>query len=286
MTGVALEKLARDLGLPWPFPAVEHYQRIAAAIAARRRATGAPLLAGICGPQGSGKSTMAAFVAAMLEAQGLPTAILSLDDLYLDPEDRPVHVHPLFATRGVPGTHDVALGETVIDRLFAGETSIPRFDKATDRRRPQAEWDHFAGPAAIVLFEGWCVGAEPQDPTALAEPINRLEREEDPDGVWRGHANRALASDYRRLFARLGFLVYLAPPSFEAVLGWRTLQEEKLRARVGDGAAGLMDAAALARFVMHYERITRHVAATLPARSDLVAALAEDQNIVSLTPEI
>jgi len=103
LTGDRLEDLARDLGLPSPFPAVEHYRRIAAAIAARREATGAPLLAGICGPQGSGKSTMAAFVAAMLDAQGLPTAILSLDDLYLDPEDRPVHIHPLFATRGVPG---------------------------------------------------------------------------------------------------------------------------------------------------------------------------------------
>jgi D-glycerate 3-kinase len=286
LTGDALAELARDLGLPSPFSAVEHYERIAAAIGARRRAIGAPLLAGICGPQGSGKSTMAAFVAAILGAQGLPTAILSLDDLYLDPEDRPVHIHPLFSTRGVPATHDVALGETMIDRLFAGETSIPRFDKATDRRRPQAQWDHFAGPAQIVLFEGWCVGAEPEDPPALAEPINRLEREEDPDGVWRGHANRALASDYRRLFARLGFVVYLAPPSFESVLGWRTRQEEKLRARAGEGAPGVMGAAAIARFVMHYERISRHLSATLPARCDLLVALDADQGIVSLTSRI
>lgn len=286
MTSDGLKDLARDLDLPWPFPAVDRYRRIASAIEARRRATGKPLIAGICGPQGSGKSTMAAFVATMLDAQGLPTAILSLDDLYLDPEDRPVHIHPLFATRGVPGTHDVGLGEMVIDRLFAGETSIPRFDKARDRRRPQAEWEHFAGPAAVVLFEGWCVGAEPEAPSALAAPINDLEREEDPDGVWRLHANQALASDYRRLFARLGFLVFLAAPSFESVLGWRSLQEEKLRARAGEGAPGVMDAQALARFVMHFERISRRLAATLPSRSDIVAQLASDQEIVTLTGRI
>lgn len=286
MTSNGLEDLARQLDLPWPFRAVEHYRRIAAAIAARRNATGVPLLAGICGPQGSGKSTMAAFVAAMLDAQGLPTAILSLDDLYLDPEDRPVHIHPLFATRGVPGTHDIALGELVIDRLFAGRTSIPRFDKALDRRRPRAEWEDNAGPASIVLFEGWCVGAEPEAAPALAAPINRLERGEDPDGVWRRHANQSLASDYRRLFARLGFLVYLAAPSFESVFGWRSLQEEKLRARVGDGAPGVMDGPALARFVMHYERISRHLAATLPERCDILAELATDHSIVALTTKI
>jgi D-glycerate 3-kinase len=283
LTGEVLDGLARALDLPVPFPPVEQYRLIAAAIAARHRATGAPLLAGICGPQGSGKSTMAAFVALLLKARGLPTAVLSLDDLYLDPEDRPVRIHPLFATRGVPGTHDVALGEAAIDRLFATGGSIPRFDKARDRRQPEADWERFAGRASVVLLEGWCVGAEPEEAPALAAPINRLEREEDPDGVWRGYANRALASDYRRLFARLGFLVYLAAPSFQSVLRWRTLQEEKLRARVGDGAPGVMSAPALARFVMHYERISRHLAATLPGRCDMLAVLAEDQRIASLT---
>jgi D-glycerate 3-kinase len=113
-----------------------------------------------------------------------------------------------------------------------------------------------------------------------------LEREEDPDRVWRHSANQALASDYRRLFARLGFLVYLAAPSFASVLGWRSLQEEKLRARVGDGAPAVMDGPALARFVMHYERISRHLAATLPQRCDILAELATDQNIVALTTKI
>ena len=44
---------------------------------------------------------------------GLRAAILSLDDIYLSGADRLQRantIHPLLATRGVPGTHDVGLG--------------------------------------------------------------------------------------------------------------------------------------------------------------------------------
>jgi D-glycerate 3-kinase len=278
LTGDSLEAVARGLGLPVPFPSVDSYRYIAAAIT--RRAAEGPLLAGICGPQGSGKSTMAAFVAALLEREGLPTATLSLDDLYLDPEDRPTAIHPLFATRGVPGTHDVALGLDVIDRLFAEGAVIPRFDKARDRRRPVAEWEDFPRAARIVLLEGWCVGAEPEEEASLAVPVNRLEVEEDSTGTWRRHVNACLAGGYRALLARLGFLAYLRAPSFECVLRWRSLQEHKLRAREGK-EAGMADAA-LARFVSHYERLTRHLAATLPARADVLVDLDEAQLIASI----
>lgn len=279
-----LDQLARDLGLPTPFPSLPYYDRIADAIAMRRAETRAPLLAGICGPQGSGKSTMAAFVAALLDMRGVPTAILSLDDLYLNPEDRPVDVHPLFITRGVPGTHDIALGLGIIDRLFgAGPedlTPIPRFDKACDRRAPQMAWDRFSGPAAVVLLEGWCVGATPQDDVALAAPVNRLEAEEDPERVWRRHVNACLAGDYQDLFGRIDVLVYLEAPSFDCVSRWRALQEHKLRAREGEDAG--MGEAALGRFVMHYERITHQLAATLPTRADILVELDTDQRIAAM----
>ena len=280
MTGDALDALVRDLDLPVPFPLVSHYRRVAEAIGARQRASGAPLLAGICGPQGSGKSTMASFVATLLASEGVPTAVLSLDDLYLDPEDRPTDIHPLFATRGVPGTHDVALGLGVIDQLFKGGGPVPRFDKARDRRKPRGEWDIFSGPARVVLFEGWCVGAEPQDEAALAAPVNRLEAEEDMDGIWRRHANANLAGPYRALFARLGFFVYLRAPSFDCVLRWRRLQERRLRARAGPEAG--MDDAALGRFVSHFERLTRQMAATLPDRANILVDLDEGQGIADL----
>ena len=115
----------------------------------------------------------------MLAERGLRAAVLSLDDLYLPLAERrrlAEQVHPLLLTRGVPGTHDVALGLATIESLRGpGETLIPRFDKASDDRLSSDKGTRFAGPADVILFEGWCVGARPQPSEALAQPINDLE---------------------------------------------------------------------------------------------------------------
>jgi D-glycerate 3-kinase len=244
-------------------------------------ARGGRVTIGICGTQASGKSTAVAVTARLLAAEGLSAAVLSLDDLYLTHDERQVlaaEVHPLFATRGPPGTHDLDLGEAVLDGLREpGETRLPRFDKARDTRRPQEEWEPFAGPADVVLFEGWCVGAIPQSPNALVRPVNAMERKEDPDGSWRVYANRALAGPYQALFRRLDLLALLQAPGFETVLTWRIEQERKLRARMGSDAARVMSDAQIGRFIAHYERLTRHILTEMPMRADLVFPLDRDR---------
>ncbi|HXQ15673.1 MAG TPA: kinase [Caulobacteraceae bacterium] len=246
---------------------------------------GSALLVGVTGPQGSGKSAAAGALALLLRDRGLRTAILSLDDLYLTLAERrtlAADVHPLFLTRGAPGTHDVALGMAVIEALGrAGESAVPRFDKARDDRRDRADWDVFAGPVDVILFEGWCVGARPQADAALIQPINGLERTRDPDAVWRRYANAALAGPYQDLFGKIGFQVLLRAPSFDAVLGWRLEQEHKLRERDGP-AAGQTDAQ-IATFIQHYERLTRHIAAEMPARADVVVRLGDNRDVLKLT---
>jgi D-glycerate 3-kinase len=122
----------------------------------------------------------------------------------------------------------------------------------------------------------------PQDRAALIDPVNALERDEDPHGTWRGHANRALAGDYARLFARLDVLILLAAPGFDIVREWRGQQEEALRQAHAPEA---MDEAAIARFVQHYERLTRHILTEMPARADLVAWLAPDRSAVRIEGE-
>lgn len=225
---------------------------------------------GLCGAQGSGKSTLAAAVAREMTALGVPTAVISIDDIYLTPAQREVlarDVHPLLRTRGVPGTHDVALGLSVFDALDRGEaTRLPRFDKALDDRLPQALWPRAPAGCRLLLFEGWCVGARPQPEHILARPVNALEANEDRQGVWRRYVNGVLAGAYQRLFARIDALVLLAAPGFDVVLDWRREQEAALGRRA-------MDEAALTRFVAHYERLTRHILAEMPARADLVIEL-------------
>lgn len=274
-------------GLPAAYSATIDacWRPLAAWIAARKVVSGRPLIVAVSGSQGSGKSTLCRMLEALLaEEYRLHAATLSLDDLYLTRAERAdlaQRVHPLFATRGVPGTHDVALGMAVLDGVRRGQAGLvlPRFDKGTDDRAPESAWRRIAAPVDVLLFEGWCLGAQPQGEADLIAPVNRLEAEEDADGRWRRHVNAALAGPYRALFAAPDMTVMLQAPGFEAVLGWRQLQEAKLRARTGGG----MSDAEVARFVMHYERLTRHVLADLPGRADVVFTLGRDHAVTAAT---
>lgn len=260
------------------------FQPLTKRIADRHAAIGAPVIVGICGPQGSGKSTGVLAMRLLLEAQGLRVATLSLDDLYLPLEDRrrlASEVHPLFATRGPPGTHDVQLGITLLDRLRTrSPVALPSFDKAVDDRRPCAHWDDFEGPADIILFEGWCVGARPQSQDMLVDPINELERSCDADGVWRMQVNAALAR-YQSMFSRIDIQVLLMPPAFDVVAGWRCEQEAKLRDRMTPDRSGhsVMTDGEILRFVQHYERLTLHIMAEMPQRAEAVIELGRAREL-------
>ena len=247
-----------------------------ALLAARIEARAVVQVIGICGPQGSGKSTGARALAGMLEAKGLRTAILSLDDLYLARTERQrlaAEVHPLFATRGPPGTHDITLGLDVVAGLRARRpTRLPRFDKRRDDRVPQAEW-RTVDAIDIVLFEGWCVGARPESAAALATPVNALEAREDGEGTWRRAANFALAKDYPPLWAELDALALLRAPDFATVVRWRQEQETE--------GAQAMTPAEVARFCQHYERITRAIDAEMPARADAVFTLDGGRHLLA-----
>ncbi|GAM04012.1 kinase [Novosphingobium sp. MBES04] len=249
---------------------------------------GRPLIVGVNGAQGSGKSTLCRFLAeALLPECGLAAVTLSLDDFYLTRAERVAmarDIHPLFRTRGVPGTHDVALALSVMDDLVAGrDTAIPRFSKALDDRLPVSDRTRYAAPVHIVLLEGWCIGATPQLPADLAKPLNELEAQEDADGIWRSHANALLEASYAQWFSRIDRLIMLKPPSFDHVLSNRLLQEEKLR-RSSPDAPAVMDEPAVRRFISHYERLTRHMFAEMPQRADMVFDLDSTQNVVASQP--
>lgn len=242
-----------------------------------------PPIIGISGAQGSGKTTFTQFLARWLDCEmELSAVCLSLDDFYLSRSERKalaLAVHSLFATRGVPGTHDVRRARQALDALTRADGSrkvvLPAFDKAGDDRAPEAVWRAVRGPFDLVLFEGWCLGARPQAAQSLAGPVNRLEEEEDRSATWRRHVNQCLAADYADLFARLDRLIMLRIPSFERVFEWRALQERRLREESPEAASGGTPPpghpdAELVRFIEHYERLTRHMLGTMPGYADAV----------------
>jgi D-glycerate 3-kinase len=246
-----------------------------------------PFLLGICGAQGSGKSTLSDALAERMREAGVTTAVLSIDDLYHIKAEREAlarDVHPLFAVRGVPGTHDIALGLSVIGALDERRAvALPRFDKARDDRAPNNAWGEAPADTELLILEGWCVGACPQPEAALAEPINDLEREEDSQAHWRRAANTALAGDYQMLFARLNMLVLLAAPGFEAVRDWRIEQEHGLARTAATDATGVMSDAEVERFIRFYERLTRHILTEMPDRADLIIRLDRNRTPLSIT---
>lgn len=285
-------RLAADAPAAWPWHLdapvqamlAAHAAELAGWIALRHR--GRPRVVGLAGGQGSGKSTLAQLTGCMLEREfGLRAAVLALDDLYLPKAERQRlagQVHPLFATRGVPGTHDAALGEALIDALThgAGPVAMPRFDKGGDDRLDASWWPTLEAPVDVVLFEGWCVGAEPEPVAALTAPVNDLERQQDPDGRWRRAVNDALSVYRDGLFAAIEALVFLAVPDFAAVLRWREAQEAQLRQH----AAGAMTPDQVSRFVAHYERLTRAMLRQAPATADLILRLDGGHRVARVEP--
>lgn len=241
---------------------------------------GAFTVIGVAGSQGSGKSTLVHELAKRLATDGLRIATLSLDDLYRTKTERQVlarEVHPLLATRGVPGTHDVALGLATIDAVARGQAiGLPRFDKGRDDRLPQSEWPMAPAGTQVLLFEGWCLAAMPQAQSDLDSPINQLERAEDPDGTWRQFVNAALARDYPALWARIDRLVFLAAPDWEVVATWREQQEAQLRQQ----SPAAMTPDQVSRFIQHYERLTRWMLADLPQRADLTLRLNRQRQVI------
>jgi len=250
------------------------------------------LILGLCGAQGAGKSTRAGLLVEILsQAFGKRAVTFSLDDLYLTHSERQQlakDIHPLLATRGVPGTHDPLLGLYLLQQLRrAGRDDIvplPVSDKAIDDRLPPEKWRSAAGPIDLVIFEGWCVGAMPQSDADLFEPVNELERREDPDGDWRRFVNDELSRGYIDLFAEIDILLLLKVPGMRQVFEWRRKQEQQLRSLRGDDTAAdrIMSDDELRRFIQHYERITRHILAEMQERADIIFDLDDEQRIADI----
>jgi D-glycerate 3-kinase len=240
---------------------------------------------GIAGLQGTGKSTLSAQVATLAADQGRHVAVLSIDDFYLDHDQRRQlgrDVHPLLATRGPPGTHDLALACDTIDALREGRAAaLPRFDKIDDRRLPRAAWP-LCAQADLVILEGWFLKTPPQAPGALAAPVNALEHDEDPDGDWRHYCNAALDRDYPPLWRRLDRLLFLQGPGFEVVPDWRWQQEQTLQAC--EPARRTMTRAQVERFVQFFERVSRQALATLPGIAEWTVQLGAAREPVVTPP--
>ena len=256
-------------------PTIPEDWRILAANLALRWRSDPPGRVGLAGGQGAGKSTLASAIMGAGRHFGLRMVSISIDDFYLTRSERQAlsrRVHPLLATRGPPGTHDIPLCKSVMDALRVdGIVTVPIFDKGLDNRAPETL--NVRAPADMILLEGWCVGARPEPPDRLDQPINALEAVSDSEGRWRRYINEALATEYARLFGTLDRLIFLRVPNLDAVVRWRLQQEDARPPELR------LDETAVTHFVAHYERLTRWMLEDLPGRADVIVELDEGHRV-------
>ena len=238
-----------------------------------------PLVVGVQGPQGSGKTFFTTILKDELTSppNNLSVALISLDDLYL-PHSGLVRVandHPhnaLLQSRGQPGTHDVPLGTDILNSLLRinepdarGTVSIPIFDKSLhsgkgDRIEKTTVVNR---PLDVIIMEGWCLGFHPIPSETIEQryasgggsrssfayrkedvyEINELLR---PYVDWWSVFHTFIQVSQLRVSATLGFHSHNFPQlspcdasSYDLVYKWRLEQEHYMKDH--NGGKGMTD---------------------------------------------
>ena len=244
------------------------------------------IIIGISGGQGSGKSTITNILKLILKKKySLTVSNFSIDDFYKTRKIRKKmskNIHPLFMTRGVPGTHDIKLVinclKSLKKRSFK-KISIPRFDKASDDRFIKKKWTTIKKKPDVVIFEGWCVSARPQSDKKLKKPINSLEKDFDKDLFWRRTVNLELKNNYKKAFKLIDKKIFLKVPNFSYVFKWRKLQERKLKFK--SSGKNIMSNTQVKKFIMFYERITKQMIKDLK-HNDIVISLDKNHRLYKI----
>ena len=234
----------------------------------------------IAGSQGAGKSTLAIlFKLALEKIYKKKVMLLSIDDYYLSKKKRiklSKKIHPLLITRGVPGTHDiVALKNDIINfQQKKFPITTPTFNKLKDDVSIKKK---IIKNAEILLLEGWCCGAPSINKGYLFENINSLESKLDKNKKWRQFYNSQLKREYKKVFSLFDQQIYIQPPSFNYIIKWRYAQEKNnaLKSRKKD----FMSKNDLQAFIQHYEKLTKWMMKTMPAKADILIKIDGNQKI-------
>jgi len=243
------------------------------------------LFLGLSGGQGAGKTTIVGILTIILRKYfKRKVQSISIDDFYKKLKERKKmsnNVHPLFKTRGVPGTHDIDLIRKFfyfIKKKKFRKFKTPKFSKISDDRLKKKYWFNINERPEIVIFEGWCIGAKPQLNSSIFKPVNILEKREDKDMVWRKYVNKKLKNEYKKFFSKIDHFIFMKVPNFKMVFKWRLLQEIKLQKKSHSNKK-IMSYYEIKRFIMFYQRITLQMIKDLSKSASIVMLLKRNHEI-------
>ena len=226
-----------------------------------------PLIQGILGGQGTGKTTLTLILAHLLGMMGIHAVGLSIDDLYKSHQEREAlrAADPRLKWRGPPGTHDVDLGIATLNQIHSASpddwVSLPQFDKSLhggsgDRTAPKQ-----VRGIDILLFEGWFLGVRPVAEAAFDRAPNPIQT--DADRRFAREMNSQL-QQYLPLWQCLDQLMVLYPEDYRISKQWRRQAEHQMKAQ---GKAGMSDAE-IDQFVEYFWRALHPELFVTPMKHD------------------
>ncbi|KAI9473648.1 MAG: P-loop containing nucleoside triphosphate hydrolase protein [Benjaminiella poitrasii] len=232
-----------------------------------KRIDGQPMIVGISGCQGSGKTTLCDTLTHLLkqEPYNLNVVNFSLDDVYLKHQDqlKLAQRYPqnlLYQQRGQAGSHDLSLATSTLNALLKAKEGesvpIPVYDKSLYEgkgdRLESSQWKYPVAPFDIVLFEGWMLGFKPLNEITESD-VERINRNNSGAVQLKLEDVRVLNEELRRyekeLYPFLDIFIHLSPARLEQVYAWRLEQEHHMKQT--RGVSGLSDEAVRA-FVDSY----------------------------------
>ena len=248
-----------------------------------------PYFIGLAGGQGTGKTTISSIIKIILEKYfKLKVFKISIDDFYQTRQERlnlSKKIHPMLATRGVPGTHDVRMMLDFFKKAKSKnfkKIELPNFNKAIDDRFPKKNWYKIKEQPDIIIFEGWCVGAKAQLNKTLKKPINSLEKVNDHKLIWRKYVNQQLKIEYKKLYSQLNCMIYLKAKNFSLLQKWRLKQEDKLWLKTKRSSnLKIMNSSDVVNFMQTYQRITENMFKNMPKYASVILNLNSNHQIKS-----
>ncbi|ACK65978.1 glycerate kinase [Rippkaea orientalis PCC 8801] len=246
--GLGLQKLDQILSMLWRLWLPLCLQLVEVKQSLKR-----PVIQGILGGQGTGKTTLAKVSRLILKYLGYIAIDISIDDFYKTYAERQKlqKKDPRLIWRGPPGTHDVELAIQVLEQLRQPirhqPILLPRFDKSLwNGAGDRIEFESI-DRADIVLFEGWFVGVCPIDEKMFdCPPLPIITKE---DQQFAKDMNNQL-KNYLPLWGKLDRLLILAPINYQLSQQWRKEAEQKM---IASGKPGMSDGE-IEQFVEYFWR--------------------------------